>query len=136
MVGAGEYEQSMSVMVGVLVTMRDERDRQKIADAIDKAYPFTSRAGAAYKAWLSARKDFFPAHSLPMKYQRKNKYQIELDLRPALGPLDAGSILSDAKGQARVMAVADGYVMARRPGCAPFVLRVSEIALGKWERVR
>lgn len=31
-------------------------------------------------------------------------------------------------GEARVMAVADGYVMARRSGCAPFLVPLKEAA--------
>lgn len=40
---------------------------QKIADAIDKAYPFGQRRYWPYKAWLSARKYFFALKSLPNK---------------------------------------------------------------------
>jgi len=29
--------------------------------------------------------------------------------------------------EARVMAVADGYAMCRRPGCMPFVITVREV---------
>lgn len=32
----------------------------------------------------------------------------------------------DAIGPVRVLAVAEGYVMARRPHCSPFVLREGE----------
>ncbi len=35
-------------------------------------------------------------------------------------------------GEVRVMAVADGYAMCRRPGCAPFVVAVSDIKRPGW----
>ena len=31
-------------------------------------------------------------------------------------------------GEVRVMAVAEGYAMCRRPGCIPFVVRVNDMA--------
>lgn len=31
-------------------------------------------------------------------------------------------------GEVRVMAVAEGYAMCRRPGCVPFVVSVKEMA--------
>jgi hypothetical protein len=33
----------------------------------------------------------------------------------------------------KVMAVADGYVMARRPRCSPFILSVSDFNRTYWE---
>jgi hypothetical protein len=46
-----------------------------------------------------------------------------------IGPVDiqSGFRWYDIHGQVRVMAVADGYVMARRPGCGPFVVSIKTI---------
>lgn len=41
----------------------------------------------------------------------------------------------DEHGEIRVMAVADGYVMVRRPGCLPFVLSVKEFLTKSQELV-
>ncbi len=38
----------------------------------------------------------------------------------------AGEIRYDHNGPLRVMAVADGYVMCRRPRCMPFALSVKD----------
>lgn len=35
--------------------------------------------------------------------------------------LDVGQVWKDEMGEVRIMAVAEGYVMARRKGCAPFL---------------
>ncbi|MCP1617000.1 hypothetical protein FBY21_1598 [Pseudomonas sp. SLBN-26] len=35
------------------------------ARAIDDSYPWQKRSGWPYKAWLRARRDFFPRHQLP-----------------------------------------------------------------------
>lgn len=37
-----------------------------------------------------------------------------------------GDECADDSGPIRCMAVADGYVMARRPGCVPFILTVKD----------
>lgn len=39
----------------------------EIAKEIDAAYPFGERAHYPYKAWLSARKEFFAKHGLPRR---------------------------------------------------------------------
>lgn len=31
------------------------------------------------------------------------------------------------KGDVKIMAIADGYVMARRPRCSPFILTVKDV---------
>lgn len=36
--------------------------------------------------------------------------------------LEDRNLRADARGPLRFMAVADGYVMVRRPGCVPFVM--------------
>lgn len=42
-----------------------------IAREIDKAYPFGERNNYPYKAWLSARKDYFRTRGLPLRRSRK-----------------------------------------------------------------
>jgi hypothetical protein len=42
---------------------------------------------------------------------------------PIIGP---GAKRYDGLGEIRCMAAVDGYCMARRPGCIPFVLSVDE----------
>lgn len=44
---------------------------EAIAKAIDDSYPFHSRSGWAYKAWLDARRDFFRQHNLPLRRAKK-----------------------------------------------------------------
>ena len=45
-----------------------------------------------------------------------------------------GSRLKDPKhGQIRVMAMAEGYAMVRRPRCSPFVMPLAKIV--EWERL-
>jgi len=41
-------------------------DDQEIAKAIDDSYPWVKRSGWSYKAWLRARRAYFPRHQLPM----------------------------------------------------------------------
>jgi hypothetical protein len=45
----------------------EDMDLVAISKAIDESYPYSSRSGAAYKAWLSARRSFFPKHNLPLR---------------------------------------------------------------------
>ena len=39
----------------------------------------------------------------------------------------AGQLWDDQHGTVRVMAVAEGYVMARRPHCMPFIVSVNDM---------
>lgn len=60
----------------VMGTVRAEslaagKNPEEIAKAIDAAYPFGERAMWPYKAWLSARKEFFALHGLPRKGAKK-----------------------------------------------------------------
>lgn len=64
-------EASWEVMHTVRLGMKDETDLQKIADAIDAAYPFGERKYQPYKSWLFVRKAFFSRYSLPMKSTKK-----------------------------------------------------------------
>ena len=43
--------------------------------------------------------------------------------------LKVGSKFSCGNSMARVMAIAEGWVMARRRGCMPFVVKLDEIEL-------
>lgn len=45
--------------------LADRLDAQDIAKAIDDSYPWQKRSGWPYKAWLSARRAYFPHHQLP-----------------------------------------------------------------------
>ena len=38
-----------------------------------------------------------------------------------------GDKIYDEYGEARIMAVAEGYVMARRPRCMPFIVALKDI---------
>jgi hypothetical protein len=49
------------------------KDAAEIAKAIDDAYPFWSRNGWPYKAWLRARREFLIKHQLPVPRARKPK---------------------------------------------------------------
>lgn len=46
---------------------RDGYGPLEMAKFLDECYPWRSRSGHAYKAWLSARKDFFRKHNLPLR---------------------------------------------------------------------
>lgn len=46
--------------------LADGLDAMARARAIDDSYPWVKRSGWPYKAWLRARRDFFPRHQLPM----------------------------------------------------------------------
>ncbi len=71
-------DEAMGVMQRVLLEQHQagEVDRQKIAKAIDAAYPFGERAYHPYKAWLAVRKEFFARHNLPLKGTRQNTHQM------------------------------------------------------------
>jgi len=73
-------DEAMAVMQRVLLEQHQagEVDRQKVANAIDAAYPFSERAYHPYKAWLAVRKEFFARHNLPLKGSRQNKHQAVL----------------------------------------------------------
>ena len=64
------YARSWQHMAAVL----EESQAAGVADvgrAIDDSYPYSSRSGFAYKAWLEARRDFFRKHSIPMRRAKK-----------------------------------------------------------------
>lgn len=128
-------EISQRTMLAILLQRRDEPDRYAIAEAIDRAYPFGERKGYPYKAWLAERREFFAAHSLPIRAKKPDQRQGSLDLRQRVAVVKAGEFIADEQGRARVMAVAEGYAMCRRRNCLPFVVRVSELTSGKWHVV-
>ncbi|WP_417070752.1 hypothetical protein [Niveibacterium terrae] len=45
----------------------DGKTPDQIAKDIDAAYPFGKRSMWPYKAWLTARKEFFAKHGLPRR---------------------------------------------------------------------
>lgn len=47
-----------------------ETDKNRIAKAIDEAYPFGERAMWPYKAWLTARRKYFSRTGLPLRERR------------------------------------------------------------------
>jgi len=51
--------------------LADELDAQAIAKAIDDSYPWVKRSGWPYKAWLRARRAYFPRHQLPTPRARR-----------------------------------------------------------------
>ena len=64
------YASSWQHMAAVL----EESQAAGVVDvgrAIDDSYPYSSRSGFAYKAWLEARRDFFRKHNIPLR--RANK---------------------------------------------------------------
>lgn len=128
-------EISMTTMLGVLIKMRDEKDRHKVVEAINEAYPFPERKGYPYKAWLGARREFCAEHSLPIKRLGTDSRQGLLDLRQRVDALTVGAVIQDKHGRARVMAIADGYAMCRRNNSFPFVIRIARLQAEGWEAV-
>lgn len=64
------YARSWQHMAAVL----EESQAAGVADVgrvIDDSYPYSSRSGFAYKAWLEARRDFFRKHSIPLRRAKK-----------------------------------------------------------------
>lgn len=64
------YARSWQHMAAVL----EESQAAGVADtgkAIDDSYPYSSRSGFAYKAWLEARRDFFRKHNIPLRRAKK-----------------------------------------------------------------
>lgn len=64
------YARSWQHMAAVF----DESQASSLTDigkAIDDSYPYCSRSGFAYKAWLEARRDFFRKHDIPMRRAKK-----------------------------------------------------------------
>ncbi|PHR17854.1 MAG: hypothetical protein COA41_11170 [Sphingopyxis sp.] len=49
------------------------KDPAARAKAIDDSYPWDQRSGWAYKAWLSARRDYFRKQGLPLRRAKKPK---------------------------------------------------------------
>lgn len=49
----------------------EEMDDASISKAVDESYPFSSRSGHPYKAWLDARRNFFPKHNLPLRRAKR-----------------------------------------------------------------
>ena len=43
-----------------------------------------------------------------------------------MNPIKSGDVRCDDRGPLRCMAVAEGWVMVRRPRCNPFAMRLSE----------
>lgn len=39
--------------------------------AIEESYPYRTRDGHAYKAWLRARKDFFRLNNIPLRRAKR-----------------------------------------------------------------
>lgn len=44
---------------------------EDLAKAIDISYPYRTRDGYAYKAWLRARKDFFRLNNIPLRRAKR-----------------------------------------------------------------
>lgn len=64
------YARSWHHMAAVM----EESQAAGVADigrAIDDIYPYSSRPGFVYNAWLEARRDFFRKHSIPMRRAKK-----------------------------------------------------------------
>lgn len=48
-------------------------DALATSKVIDESYPYGSRSGWGYKAWLAARRNFFPKHNLPLRRAKRPK---------------------------------------------------------------
>lgn len=76
------YARSWQHMAAVL----EESQAAGVADvgrAIDDSYPYSSRSGFAYKAWLEARRDFFRKHNIPLRRAKKPAPDLLQGQRPA-----------------------------------------------------
>lgn len=66
------YASSWSHMHGVnQQAVAEGKDPAARAKAIDDSYPWAQRSGWAYKAWLSARRDYFRKQGLPLRRAKK-----------------------------------------------------------------
>jgi hypothetical protein len=51
------------------------------------------------------------------------------------GDMNVGDKIFDDIGEARIMSIAEGYAMVRRPRCMPFVIVLKDIGK-KWQPVQ
>jgi hypothetical protein len=51
------------------------------------------------------------------------------------GDMNVGDKIFDDIGEARIMSIAEGYAMVRRPRCMPFVIALKDIGK-KWQPVQ
>ncbi|MFK3794790.1 hypothetical protein [Pseudomonas sp. NPDC088444] len=66
------YTESWQRMESVYSRCKAEGlDAAAISKAIDDSYPYNSRSGWAYKAWLDARRNFFPKHNIPLRRAKR-----------------------------------------------------------------
>lgn len=66
------YTESWQQMESVYSRCKSEgMDALSISKAIDESYPYSSRSGWAYKAWLAARHNFFPKHNIPLRRAKR-----------------------------------------------------------------
>lgn len=59
--------------------IQEGKNPAEIAKEIDAAYPFGERAMWPYKAWLSARKEFFARHGLPRRVPKSTNQDMFAD---------------------------------------------------------